>query len=216
MVENAPKLRSLSVVILAERHNPSILNPDFLNINGIIPKEPKEEWRTVETVTTPGLSISRYRNGTQLVADPERLAVSQDLDEQFTEHNGSNIYGIATRYVDLLPHIPYRKLGLNCLVSIIREDPLGWITKRFLKADYSPDAGLYMMPKFIIKSEKNMLNLNFSHRKTPQGNEVVIDCNVHHNGPFDPKSLCQEIEKWPIHQKNIKNRIDGLLWADEQ
>ena len=77
--ENMFTLRSLSVVILGEYHNPSIINPDFVVSNNIIPKS----WKIVETITTPGLSVLRYANGIQVIVDPSRLTILEERNEQF-------------------------------------------------------------------------------------------------------------------------------------
>ena len=210
--EDMATLRLLSVVILGEYHNPSIVNPDFLVSNDIIPKS----WRTIETVTTPGLSVLRYDNGIQLIVDPNRLTISKECNEPFLKHNKSNIHSIAAKYVNKLPHIPYRSLGLNCLVSTVRDDPKRWLTKRFLKP-HSRTSDLYMIPKFIIDIGEKTLNLNFTDRQTPSGknSEVVIDCNTHYNGPFNSESLCEKLNEWPACQKNIKAKLDGLLQGEE-
>ena len=199
-------LRLLNVVVVAEYHNPSILDTNFVVSNHIIPKE----WKIVETVTSPGFSILKYDNDIQLVADPDRLNISQACNEQFQEHNSSDIHDIAVRYVDTLPKTPYRKLGLNCTVSITHDDSLEWITKRFLKAD-SHTAGFYMMPRFIRDTGESKLKLSFTSKKVSGQDNIIIDCNVHYDGPFDHKSLRDKIKGWPGHQKDIKGMIGKLL-----
>ena len=56
-------LHTVSVVVTAEFHNPSILNPDFLVSREIIPAD----WVVTEAVTTPPVSVVRYNNGIQWV-----------------------------------------------------------------------------------------------------------------------------------------------------
>ena len=69
------RLHNVSVVVTAEFHNPSILNPDFLEKHGIVP----ENWAVTETVTTPTASVVKYANGVAWTVDPSRLTVSEDL-----------------------------------------------------------------------------------------------------------------------------------------
>lgn len=203
-------LRSLSVVILAEYHNPSILNTNFVVSNDIVNKE----WRTVETVTTPGLSILKYDNGVQLAMNPNRLSISVELDERLHEHHNNEIYHIAIKYVNTLPHISYRSLGLNCILQITQDEPLKWLTERFLNADSYND-GLYMLPKFIKDLGENKIGLDFNYQNTSDENSIVIDCNSHHIGPFTSSSLCQKIEEWPTRQKDIQDMIDNLIQGDK-
>ncbi len=205
--ENTITLHSLSVVILAEQHNPSIINPDFVKYNKIIP----EKWQITQTITTPGLSVLKYDNNVQLVVEPNSLNISQDQNESFQKDANSEIYKIATQYVKALPHIPYSRLGLNCVVSMIRNNSQEWLTKRFLKTS-SQDTKLYMMPKFIITNKEYVINLVFSSRKN---NEVVVNCNVHYNGKLDHALLSQRINEWPSRQKDIKRIIDNLIQGGE-
>ena len=55
-------LHSVSVVVTAEFHNPSILNPDFLESKEIVPSD----WTGTEAITTPQVSFVRYENEIQL------------------------------------------------------------------------------------------------------------------------------------------------------
>lgn len=206
--ENTSILRSLSVIIPAEYHNPSIINPDFLLSTKIIP----EAWKTAEPVITPGLAILGNDNGIQLTVDPNRLTISEERDEPFLEQNDSSIHNIAAKYVTILSHIPYRALGLNCVVSIARNSPKEWLTKKFLNSDLK-NSGFYMTPKFIIDMKKYRLNLNFTYRQGLPDNddEVIISCNTHYSGPFDSESLCEKINQWSDCQKNIKDALSDLL-----
>ena len=210
--ENMFTLRSLSVVILGEYHNPSIINPDFVVSNNIIPKS----WKIVETITTPGLSVLRYANGIQVIVDPSRLTILEERNEQFLEHNSSDIHSVAAKYVNKLPHIPYRSLGLNCLVSMTRDDSKRWLTERFLKS-YPWASKIYMMPKFIIDKKEKTLNLNFTYRHTSpdENSEIVIDCNTHYSGSFTSELLCEKINEWPACQNDVKTMLTTFLQGEE-
>ena len=56
---------AVSVVVTAEFHNPSILNPDFLASRKIVP----ENWEVKETMTSPVLSFTAYENGIRWTVD---------------------------------------------------------------------------------------------------------------------------------------------------
>ena len=80
MPEDTPyRVHSVSVVVTAEFHNPSILNRDFLVSNGIVPKD----WEVVEAITTPPVSIVRYSNGIQWNVDQSRLTVDENCGAPF-------------------------------------------------------------------------------------------------------------------------------------
>ena len=205
------RLHSVGVVITAEFHNPSILNPGFLVSEKIVPTE----WIIKEAITTKTLARIKYSNGIQWTVDQQRLEITEKCDLLLQEHNSSQIHDLARLYVEKLPHVPYRGLGLNCIVSIIHEEPRRWLTQQFLKAS-SLSEKLYMAPRFTMDMEEAILNLNFgyermSHDKSSPANSVIIDCNLHHDGPFDPASLRDKIDRWTDRQKKIASVLDDIL-----
>ena len=78
-------LHSVSVVVTAQFHNPSILNPDFLVSRQIVP----EGWAVAETLTTPPVSVVKYENGIsqvhQLAVEYLRKPPSRALSEPWTQ-----------------------------------------------------------------------------------------------------------------------------------
>ena len=95
-------LIELTVVLVAHSNNPSILNPDFLIRTGIV-----DESADVEppVISTPAFSRVRFKNGTAVTAYPDRVIFSTDEDETAAS--------IAKRYLQQVPHVPYRAIGVN-------------------------------------------------------------------------------------------------------
>lgn len=203
-------LHSVSVVITAESHNPSILNKDFLVTEGIVPKE----WAVRETIITPAASTVQYANGIRWLVDQQRLEISRELDVALHEYADSQIHDLAVSYVKKLPHVPYRSLGLNCTVSVMREDPLQWLTDRFLSVDL-PDVKMHMMPRFTADLDGAVLNLRMNGgdvmRDGGNKSSVVIDCNLHSDGPFKADSLCDAIRRWVDDQDRIAVVLGKIL-----
>ena len=131
----------------AEFHNPSILNRDFLVSKGIVP----DDWDVEESITTPPVSVVRYRNGIQLIVDQSRLNVSEVCTSSFQKEYRP--HRLVDAYVDKLPHVPHRSLGLNCQVSMVQNKPKDWVTQRFLKTGnwlQGEPRVLAMVPKFTL------------------------------------------------------------------
>jgi hypothetical protein len=111
------KLANAGVVVLSAGHNPSILNPDFLERNEIVPKG----WRVAQVIVTSPFSSVRYDNGIQIqveqaklqftVADPGKVAWQEIVPP------------MVIRYLDTLPHVAYNAVGLNYTFN--SEKPLG-------------------------------------------------------------------------------------------
>lgn len=104
------KLSGISVVIVANSNNPTILNQDFLYYNGIVPKD----WTLEENmppVITPAVSQITFKNGFKVMAELNRI-----LFEQFTiplKEEDIICADIAKRYLRTVPHVPYTAIGIN-------------------------------------------------------------------------------------------------------
>ena len=214
-------LHSVSVVILANAHNPSILSPSFLESNGIVPKD----WKVVETVTTPAVSFIRYDNGVQWTVDQQRLTIIDKCNISFYEKYDGPIHCLAKSYVEKLPYVVYLDLGLNCIVSTVRKNSRQWVTEQFLKPN-SYKAKLTMTPKFSIELDGHVLNLeivsksasrnnnnnnNNSNNDNPPSDSVIVHCNFHYDKFSDSALLCEKISEWNDTQKSISSVLCKIL-----
>ena len=214
MPEDTPyRVHSVSVVVTAEFHNPSILNRDFLVSKGIVPKD----WEVVEAITTPPVSIVRYGKGIQWTVDQSRLTVVENCGAPF--RNEYLVHRLVVAYLEKLPHVPYRSLGLNYVVSIKQDDPTQWLTQRFLRSGpwiESEPKVLSMVPKFTLNAHDAVCYLSFSAGQTtpPQGKPeaaVIATANMHHAGPLDVNGLKTAIAQWHRHQSFVISALDKLL-----
>ncbi|MBF0607748.1 MAG: hypothetical protein HQL61_09415 [Magnetococcales bacterium] len=123
-------LTSYSIVILGKRHNPTILNPDFLRHTGII----KDTLTPKDVLCTLAVSHVVYNGGLSIVAESERL---QFIDENVvTIPYDSQIPTIATRYLNVLPHVNYTAAGINFTGHYVyetRQMALAFLKKTFIK-----------------------------------------------------------------------------------
>lgn len=62
-----------TVVVVARFHNPSVLNPDFLQRWKIVP----EDWEAVETLTTRPFAQTRFDTGVVVAVEHHRLSIYQ-------------------------------------------------------------------------------------------------------------------------------------------
>lgn len=68
-----PKLFQFSIVVPGRSHNPTLLNPDFLQRQDIVSADCS--WTVAETVTTPLFAMVRYDNGVTVQVESEKLSV---------------------------------------------------------------------------------------------------------------------------------------------
>lgn len=208
-------LHNVSVVVTAQFHNPSVLNPGFLVSEGIVPKN----WKVNEAITTPQMSRVSYRDGTSWDVLQDKLSVSEDctpFQESF------DAYEQTAAYIKSLPHVPYSGLGLNAVFSFPVADPTGWMTQRFLKLgqwDESRLVGLQMVPRFVFLANDAICTLTLNHgSRTPSEDEeipaVIIQSNLHHEGVKDVDSLCSAIELWKQKRDLVLSALSELFEDD--
>ncbi len=106
------KLVRADIVILASAHNPSILSPDWIKAKELITEEVKNY------VNTPDFSLCELDNFS-IIVDRERLQLTAGSQEVSILEKLSRFVG---GYVKLLPHIPYRSLGLNFIWQIVESN----------------------------------------------------------------------------------------------
>lgn len=105
---NGLRIREFSVVIAAQNHNPTILNPDFLARNEIV----NSTWALAEApVCVEPFARVKYANGITITSELDKLVFTQTGDS-LTE-NAIEIHEMAQRYIVAVPHVDYRGLGIN-------------------------------------------------------------------------------------------------------
>lgn len=175
------------------------------------------DWEVAESVITPPVSVVRYENGIEWTVDQSRLEVAEKCAGEFRDQYV--VHQLADGYLERLPHVPYRSLGLNCKVSMAINDSRRWITDRFLKQGKWLDGEpriLSMMPKFAVDASDAVCHIALNDA-TVEGlgggheSAVAIDCNVHHPGPLDVAGLRDAITRWPVRQNLIVGSIEKLL-----
>ena len=205
-------LHSVSVVVTAKYHNPSVLNPGFLEQNRIVPKE----WEVDEAFTTPPLSIIGYQEGILWNLDQSTLTVTENCSP---DQNEFKVHAQVSEYVKTLPHVPYQGLGLNCVLSLNRSDPVKWLTQRFLRSGpwrRGKYSALGMVPKFVFPVGNAICNLTMSPglvqpEENVNQNAVIASSNLHHDGPFDADTLRETIACWPEKHRGVVSAVRTLL-----
>lgn len=210
--ESTVWLHSVGVVIAAKHHNPSVLNKDFLLHNGIVPKD----CMVNEAISTPVVSMIKYSNGVNWSIDQDQLSVTSKCDVPFSQNENSQVHNWLHRYVKVLPHTPYSKLSLNCIISIINNEPDQWIIQHLLASKLHTKVQS-VRPQFLVKENDKVLIFAFRAGQISRGNKdkiksVIINCNIHHTGPFDSIKLLQDkILGWPDYKDIISHQLTKFL-----
>ena len=202
---DSPTLVELAVVLAAGSHNPSILNPDFLRFNGIV----AESFEVAHPpVSTPAFSQVVFKNGVAVTADPARVIFTANaLDDQLSEPPK-----IAQRYLQQVPHAPYRAVGINPkffvhspsnvpLITSALRDQGSWMSFK----DVAPTVNL----KFVYHYSARTIFLDIADSEPAEGSESfsgrLFQANVH-----------RDVTDSNAHSRNEK--ISAILdgWEDDR
>ena len=204
------QVRSVSVVVTAQSHNPSVLTGQFLVSSGVVP----DDWGIAESVNIPPFSLVRFQNGVQWTLDESRLIVTAGGESSLED--SYQIHDSVIRYLHKVSYVPYRSLGLNWVMYMEADNPDEWLMTRFLKdgpwmnRDYQL---ISMIPRFVFSTDNAVLNLAFSNQVVSPGQSVSavsVDCNVHHEGPLNATELIEAIGQWKSRQTLITSTLDVL------
>lgn len=207
-------LDTVSVVLIAQIHNPSIINVDFLRDHRIVDRT----WEPESPITTPGYSRVGFANGLDLTVDESRCIVSQRVGHKFQA--SYVVHEVAIGYVKTLPHIPYRAVGLNWLLHMPRKSPRSWLVRRFLKpgpwlkADPTIE-GAELKLELTHDGATCFLTLGSSEVAGNGGGgveSVTGYANFHYDGPFKPSATLEKIiGDWVSCQDFLINALTKLL-----
>lgn len=203
-------LTTMSVVLVADSNNPTILNPDFLTSNGIL----AEDLQLREPpITTPVFSQVIYQGGISIKAEPNRVIFEQAAAVNSLETPTIVSPQMAERYLENVPHVPYSAVGIN---------PTGFryfADGKKEKPSYGlRDGGAWMsfrdvMPEIQLKAiyqyDKRKINLDIAEAKTQDTHStetsgLAFSANIH-----------RDIEQ--AHQKERINELKSIInsWEDD-
>ncbi|MHB8970926.1 MAG: hypothetical protein ACYC3X_01155 [Pirellulaceae bacterium] len=176
------RLVQFSEVVVGHAHNPTILNPDFLASQRIVPKS--WGWEVAETITTPPLAIVRYANGVNITVEQNKIQIT---DPNVEDGPGkSKISDIAAAYIEILPHVRYTAVGNNFQCLIPQNSPGEYLKSRFLKegawsnAPSQLDAIGLRLSYPLVPSGQLILTVDAAEAKLPDNadHQEVILCNA--------------------------------------
>jgi hypothetical protein len=219
------KLLQLSVVVAGAVHNPSILNPDFLELRGIVPKEWNWE-RASGSITTPPFALVRFKNGVAITVEHEKLQV---VDDSCDNPRDTKSAYIAMQYVKTLPHVHFTGVGINFQTAMQVQDPPQFIKERFLKTgawDTPERSAKAVGLRFVYPEDSGKVLISVdpgesgesTDPKSPRSQVAVVNANFHVDCPEYPsdefviQALGRLDERWGTFVK-LFEAIVGVKWT---
>ena len=181
------RLVQISCVVVGKSHNPTILNPDFLAVQGIVPRE--WGWKVLRTITTPVLATVAYDGGLSITVEPNKIQVV-DLAPP-DEPVRSKAPQVAVSYVHTLPHVRYTAVGTNfqTLVGGLPGAPEAYLRDRFivkevLTAGRQPVGAGVRLLYDIEEATRLTLSLDAGGAAFPEAPDkkeevVIVNANFH-------------------------------------
>lgn len=217
------ELTQFSIVIIARNNNPSILNPDFLKINQIVP----QDWEISSPIfTTEEISQVTYKNKINIQVQTDRLIFNEAINENNYQGLTPNI---ATKYLDVLPHVNYYALGINLISHIIADSPEeidNYLRELILcPGDWKKFKNVYPNPSFSFNYpfEDHIINITINPAKiksetTDEYKSVILfSGNIHRDFSEleDLEKQRTEIKQflnfWEKDLENYQNLINNCL-----
>lgn len=200
------------VVVVGKSHNPTILNPDFLSIRGIVPEA--WGWTVGEnSFSTPATSQVTYDNRVTVIVDHSKLQIVDPAENP----ESSRIVEIAKAYVETLPHIRYAAVGINFQSFVETDSPSDYLRSRFVKPgpwdnEAHPLEGVglrfvYGLPdggRAVLSLDAGQVEGEGAEAKTREG--IIIGSNFHRDCQGYPaekqvlEHLSQYNHDWMLYQ----------------
>lgn len=204
-------LDNFSIVVLAQAHNPSILNPDFLKNNGIIDLSFKPN----NVICTPPVAQVSYVEGISIMAEFEKLQFIDTLKTRIPFE--SPIPEIAIKYIKTLPYVRYTAVGLNFMGHYLCKDnelALSFLPNKFLKddswhtfGDSLPKVGLKFT--YSLKNLKCTVNMDTTELIRPKEPPLPI-IGINTNYHFDSTNI-EEITSFISNWKTQYNHFSKII-----
>ena len=211
-------LSNFSIVVLAQAHNPSILNPDFLKNNDIV----STDFKTKNVICTPPVAQVVYEEGISIVADFERLQFIDTILERIPE--SSPIPGIAVRYIKTLPHVRYTACGINFAGYFLfpeKNSARSFISEKFIKPgpwlSQSEATDIGVTFTYSIENTKKTVSLKSGEIIQPDGERppgILVNANYHLDipeGNLEP--INSFIANWQSSFSHFKQFVEKLFSA---
>lgn len=214
-------INEVSLVVVATNHNPTILNPDFLRYNNIVPLD----WELGQPpICVEPMAQVSFKNGVKITAQFEKVIFAESVKNKKFEK--LEIASVAYKYIHTLPHVDYRSVGINPTGHVVFDDPHTvqqyLVEKFFLPGPWLEigNAPVKASIKFVYSLDGSLCNLTIdaARLQVSDGNAIpilLIGANFHHEIIGDSKKerlsdLSLIIENWRTDLaifKDIANKI---------
>jgi len=212
------KLVQFSIVLVGKDHNPSLINPDFLERQGIV--DPQWGWKRLgDPITTPPFATVSYDSRVTVTVESNKLQV---VDTTGVNPSESRIAEIVSSYIKELPHIPYQAVGINFRGAITMAHPGKYLKEHFFKdgkwdTQQRPLGSVGLKLVYTIEGVRAVLSIDEAHKAGDKLEEAILvnvnfhrDCNKAEPANAQIVKFLQGIKAdWECYLGMVANALDN-------
>ncbi|QSJ14291.1 hypothetical protein JYQ62_20410 [Nostoc sp. UHCC 0702] len=213
-------VQELAIIIIAKRHNPTILTADFLKYSGIVPNE----WELARTpILTNTAAQVVFNNGVNIIAEVNRIVFTESIGTKPTTE--VEIATLARKYLDTLAQVEYQGIGISFRGHVLFDQQQNTARNYILKTLLNPGpwqdfgtAPVQAATRFIytLESAQMSLDINEAGLQSPDNRVlpiVLFTANFTHAiAPDDPSqrlaSISQVIGNWQTDLETYKEVVN--------
>ena len=195
-----------SIVFAANANNPTILNPDFLKYNNIVPND--WELKQPPIITEPFAQVI-FKSGISITSQLDKVVFShKNIDN--IDNASKAIKDIAGKYLSIIPHVNYSAIGINPQKLIKFESPDSVIKEKFFSYIFQNNEKQINI-RFAIDLPGNVIcNFNiFSESNNNAG--IIVSANFHHALGNDIEKRIREMESIIVKYNNDIDRFNKMI-----
>ncbi len=189
-----------ALVVLGQDCNPTILNPDFLDRNKIIPGN--WGWKVKgPPITTPPFATVAYNSGVSLIVDTSRFQI---IDRAHPEDLAKNkVSQIAKVYIKTLPHVRYNAVGNNFKSILEHAEPDDFLMNLFIRPgpwNKEENKLRAVGVKLVYPVEEGKLTISLG---TGTNTMTEGDVSMRKSGVFIEANFHRECQTYPAKEEVI-------------
>lgn len=213
--QSSVELVQLSVVLIADNVDPSMINPDFLRLNGIV----NHGLQTGQPpVSTPVFSQVAFEDGFTVTAQTDRVEFVQ-RGEALTEDAASP--NVARRFLEKIPYPAYKAIGINPTgAKPLDPEYVGGVADALIErgawmafGDVSPIVSL--KATYLYDNRKIAMDVQDAKRRDASGSELsglLFAVNIHRDISETDQgrriaSLMSILSAWKDDLSDFKNLV---------
>ncbi len=215
-----------SIVVVASDCNPTILNPDFLGRQAIVPED--WGWKLAgPPITTPPFATVSYDSGVTVSVEPNKFQVVDRLADKTFET--SKIPDIARKYIQVLPHVRYTAVGHNFRSFVERADAESLLKERFLKpGPWDSDAhrleGISLKFVYLLQGGRVIFSLDGATMTDRSGDQpkelhgILMHANFHRDcqGYPSDKQVVEHLQSLKKDWEHYQTLLSDIVGSDDE